>query len=230
MKRKLKIKDMVGFLLILFGILIIAYPQLKRHYYDKKQEKLLEEFLESMEAIEVIEEEKDCEDASNSFEISSYHGNSRENIAVDENKKEENKKELLEKWPVEGTLYIEKIDFKMPVLSGATKEHLDISVASIENTGKPWEGGNYAIAGHRSRTYGRHFNRLNELEVGDRIILEDRKNVKYIYEVFDKYIVDEKEISVLEDKGISEITLITCDPINQKNPPTRLIIKGKQIN
>lgn len=230
MKKLLNIRDVIGYLLIISGILIIAYPQLQSYYYDKKQEKLLEEYLQSMEVINVIEEERQAADTNlNSFPSPPTNGDNSQDAGREGEKEEKEQEELEKKWPVEATIYIEKINLIAPILSGATKEHLNISVASIENTGKPWEGNNYAVAGHRSRAFGRHFSRLNELEIGDKIIVEDRERNKYIYEVYDKFIVDKKDISVLEDRGISEITLITCEPINQKNPPTRLIVKGKKL-
>src|SRR5690606_21679810 len=128
------------------------------------------------------------------------------------------------------TLIIDKIDLKMPVLKGATPENLNISVSSIENGGRPWLGNNYAIAGHRSRTFGRHFNRLDELEINDEIVVVDFQNRKFVYQVTGKKIVDGNDISVLENRNLSEITLITCDPIYEKNPSTRLIIHGIQVN
>ena len=46
---------------------------------------------------------------------------------------------------------------------------MSLSLASIAKTGKAGAIGNYAIAGHRNLTYGKNFNRLDELAVGDLI-------------------------------------------------------------
>ncbi len=202
-----------------------AYPSMRNYYYDSKRERLLEQYIESMEAIDVIDMEENEEPPA-----CQYTG-VEQDTGMEQQGIEEGEEEGIEKvWPVEATLSIEKIDLMLPVLSGATKEHLNVSAASIENTGKPWQGNNYAVAGHRSRAFGSHFNRVNELKIGDEIVVTDSEKNRYIYEVFSKQIVDAKEISVLEDTGVSQITLITCDPPYVKNPPTRLVVKGKQIN
>ncbi|WP_026895519.1 class D sortase [Clostridiisalibacter paucivorans] len=219
-KKRYHIKDIISIILIISGVLIIAYPSLKNYYYDRKQQEIMEDYLESMAIIRNIDEKR--EDLSTELI----------NIPQDkiEKEQEEKWKELKMKWPVEASLQIDKIDLFMPIIAGATREHLNVSVSSINNTGKPWKGNNYAIAGHRSRSFGRHFNRLNEIEIGDEIIVVDHEHNKYIYSVFSKDIVDETEISVLEYSGTSEITLITCDPIDVTHPPTRLVIKAAQIN
>ena len=228
MKNRSYIKNVLAITLIVIGSAIILYPNLRDFYYDIKQQEIKNNYIKSMSAIRAI-------DGDTNQDIDSI----KENIIEEDESLEdqtvqqsENKKmlELDKKWPVEATLIIEKIDLLMPILKGATKEHLNVSIASINNTGKPWEGNNYAIAGHRSRKYGRHFNRLNELEIDDEISVVDTKNNEFIYRVFSKEIVSENEISVLENRNKSEITLITCDPINVKNPPTRLVVKAIQIN
>ncbi len=58
----------------------------------------------------------------------------------------------------------------------------------MENTGVLGETGNYAIAGHRNHTYGKNFNRLEELEQGDIIYASDNEN-QYKYTVVDKLYV-----------------------------------------
>ena len=71
---------------------------------------------------------------------------------------------------MQGVLTIKKIDLKIPVLKEDTEENLNISVAHVAGTSGPGEVGNYVIAGHRMRAYGRHFNRLHEVTVGDEIV------------------------------------------------------------
>lgn len=124
-----------------------------------------------------------------------------------------------------GILIIDKIDLTLPILHGATDEHLKIGAGHLTSTPTIHEIGNTAIAAHRSYTYGRQFNRLDELESGDSIIVETNVN-HYEYIVVDKLIVDPTDVSVLEhNKDISVLTLITCDPI--KNPTHRLIVQAE---
>ncbi|WP_248924314.1 class D sortase [Paenibacillus hamazuiensis] len=128
---------------------------------------------------------------------------------------------------VEGVLVIDKINLKLPILKGATAKNMKISVASIENTGRPGAVGNYAIAGHRNLTYGKNFNRLDEVEAGD-IVEVDAGGRNYRYKVEEKLYVLPKEVWVLKGNGKDrEITLITCHPM--ENPTHRIAVKGKLI-
>ncbi|GGE62998.1 class D sortase [Priestia taiwanensis] len=123
-------------------------------------------------------------------------------------------------------LEIPKIDLKMPVLEGSTKENLRKSITTIKKEQQVGEG-NYAIAGHRSFTYGKHFNRLPELEVGDEVkVIYQQK--EYVYRIKSKELVLPTDVQVIEDKeSKKEVTLVTCHPM--KNPTHRLIIQGELI-
>lgn len=213
-------KKIMGCLLIVFGISLLAFPTIKEKYYDYKQEKIMNEWEEAMKAVETY-------DINEEFIETDLSVNK---ISVQEQEKSDTKKENND-WiktyienNMEGVLKIKKIDFYQPILTGATEENLNISVATIENTGQMGRVGNYCIAGHRNRTYGRNFNRLDELEKGDIIEVSNRKET-YIYEVKEKMIVKPEEIWVLKgnDKD-HEITLITCD--YSSKPTVRLIVKG----
>jgi sortase A len=124
-------------------------------------------------------------------------------------------------------LGIPKIDLKMPVLEGATKNNLQKSVTTIKEEQRVGEG-NYAIAGHRSFTYGKHFNRLPEVEVGDEIKVFSKKK-EYVYRITSKELVLPTDVHVIEDKeNKKEVTLVTCHPM--KNPTHRLIVQGELID
>ena len=193
MKRKI-----IGSIVVIIGLITLAYPKTSELYYTYEQDKIMEEWEQSMLNI------------SSSEEI------------------EPSEKELSKEYSegeMQGTLKIDKIDLKLPILTRATHENLLTSLASIDDTGNPGQVGNYAVAGHRNLTYGRNFNRLEEVEVGDEIDFSDGEN-QYKYKVSEKLYVLPDEISVLDgnDKD-KEISLVTCHPMG--NPTHRLIIKGK---
>jgi sortase A len=129
----------------------------------------------------------------------------------------------------ESILVIEKLDFIQPVIEHATVAHLNLSVSSLTSNHKPWTDGNYAIAGHRSLTDGLHFNSLDQLEVGDKVIVVDENLVKYTYLLEEKMIVHKSDLTSLESTRQRQITLITCDPFGEKNPENRLILKGRLL-
>lgn len=125
-----------------------------------------------------------------------------------------------------GILKISKIDLKTPVVEGATQDDIRYAVGHLPSSGSVDDLGkdnqNFAIAGHRSYTYGQFFNRLDELKKGNKIILNTKER-KFTYKVFKKKIIKPTDVEVVKPiKGKSIITLITCHPKNSNKQ--RLVI------
>ncbi|MCT4544167.1 MAG: class D sortase [Vallitalea sp.] len=134
------------------------------------------------------------------------------------------KTEIKQKPKAVAVIKIDKIDVNLPIANGIDLETLKYSIGYMPGSGKFGEIGNAVLAGHRSHTYGVFFNRLNELENDDKIIITI-KDKEYVYTVYEKKIVEPDDISVM--KGSSKykvITLITCDPVI--GATHRLIIHG----
>lgn len=111
------------------------------------------------------------------------------------------------------------------MVEGATQESLKLGSGIVVPDRMPGEVGNFVLASHRSLTFGRHYNRLDELEVGDSIDLETSDQI-HTYTVESKFIVTPDDLSVLEqNEEDSELTLITCEPIDTATH--RLIVKAK---
>lgn len=123
-------------------------------------------------------------------------------------------------------LRIPKINLKLPVMAGASQVNLKIGAGWMKETTAIGEKGNTAIAAHRSYTRGRFFNRLDEVAVGDEIVIvKDGQELKY--SVFNVVVVEPTDVSVLRGKKSEEIvTLITCTPI--KVATHRLIVQAKR--
>ena len=68
-----------------------------------------------------------------------------------------------------GVLIIEKINLRMIIMDGVDEETLRVAAGRMPETGNFDEIGNVVLAGHRNYTFGKYFNRLDELEPGDRI-------------------------------------------------------------
>lgn len=224
-------KKLLSIICILLGIVLVFYPTAKDRYESYQQQKLLKQWQENLLAIEEVVPEpignEVAEDLGNSPAPTT---DTAPSTGIPTPKPTATGKTAVQKYMekhVEGVLSIEKIKLKLPVLKNATQKNLALSLASIARTGKPGAVGNYAVAGHRDFTYGKNFNRLNELEIGD-IVEVDTGKEQYKYEVSDKRYVLPTEVEVLKGNGKdSEITLVTCHPM--KNPTHRLIIKGKLI-
>lgn len=210
------IKRALPVLFIIAGLILLFYPKLTEMVQQAEQEKLAREWQDSLQQISVVDD-REASENQESIEVEAAGG-----AGTPERPPTKSEGEL------EVMLAIPKIDLKLPVLHGATKENLRTTLASIEHTGRPGEIGNFAVAGHRNRTYGRNFNRLDELAVGDAIEVDAGTRV-FKYEVTEKLIVKPEEVWVLESDGKNkEITLVTCHPM--VNPTHRLIIKGKIIS
>lgn len=122
-------------------------------------------------------------------------------------------------------LYIPTIELNAPVLPKTTKEYLNIALTQIKKNQVPGQG-NFTIAGHNSSVYGRHFNRLHEVKIGDEIQLIDGENV-FTYQVDSKKVIAPSEVDVLNDHpNKNEITLITCTVAGTK----RLAVKGHRTS
>ena len=206
MKRKI-----IPVIIRLTGVSRLLYPWLAERYDNYQQQRLAEIWQQSLASVEDNEAGQQQE---NNAEVEDREKGRRE---------EATKREAYVKRNMDGMLKIEKINLDLPILKEATEKNLITSVASM--TGKAGEKGNYAIAGHRNRTYGRNFNRLDEVVVGD-LIEVDAGKAQFKYIVTEKLYVKPEEVWVLNSNQVDkEITLVTCHPMVK--PTHRLIIKGK---
>jgi sortase A len=123
----------------------------------------------------------------------------------------------------------------IPVYDGAAsdKGKLAAGVLHLQETGFPWEAeANVYIAGHRLG-YPRTksflvFWHLDKMRRGDRVVLEDAKGRRYVYEVFDKRVVGPRHVSVKKPiDGKNIVTLQTCTLPNYKR---RLIVQAELIS
>jgi sortase A len=96
------------------------------------------------------------------------------------------------------------------VIQGVTLADLKRGPGHYPETPMPGQPGNAAIAGHRT-TYGAPFNRINELDPGDEILVTTVQGA-FHYEVSDQLIVSPSEVGVLDDFGDNRLTLTACHP------------------
>lgn len=112
-----------------------------------------------------------------------------------------------------GTLIIPAIDFQMPVIADATAANLNKAPSLMKSAQMPGEFGNAVISGHRMYEFGSHFNRLDELKIGDPIHLHS-SGKEFVFEVQQITVVDPTEIWItLGDQREARLTLFACTPI-----------------
>ena len=71
-----------------------------------------------------------------------------------------------------------------------------LGAGHYEGTAMPGGLGNFAVAGHRT-TYAKPFNRVEELQVGDPLIIRTTDNIWYVYRVTSTEIVDPSNVGVI---------------------------------
>lgn len=147
---------------------------------------------------------------------------------VYENVQKENNKEIpyieYEGYQVIGTVKIPKINIEYPILIESTKDSLKKSIARFGDN-EVNEIGNLCLAGH-NYIDGSMFGKINQLEKEDQIYISDLYGNEVSYKIFNKYITNPNDDTVLEsvNKEKREITLITCINGNKD----RLIIKARE--
>ncbi len=109
-------------------------------------------------------------------------------------------------------LKIPKISLEEAVREGDSKDVLSSALCHLEKTAYPGNTGNCCISGHRNYVFGKYFNRLDEIEVGDLVELETIDNT-YIYQVYETLVVEPDDVKVLDSTEQKTLTLITCTPL-----------------
>ncbi len=121
-----------------------------------------------------------------------------------------------------GIIRIPKIGLDRVVIQGIGVPDLRKGPGHYPATPLPGQLGNAAIAGHRT-TYGAPFNRIDELAVGDPILIQTL-NGTYRYTVTQQLVVSPKEVSVLDATAQATLTLTTCNP--KFSASQRLVVKA----
>jgi sortase A len=105
---------------------------------------------------------------------------------------------------------IPAIDVDKIVVEGVTVSDLKRGPGHYPDSPLPGQPGNAAIAGHRT-TYGAPFNRIDELEIGDEILITTLQG-SFTYEVREQLIVAPDQVEVLDEFGDDRLTLTACHP------------------
>jgi sortase A len=236
----------LAYVLILLGLGLMLYPSFNHWYEDYKQQKLLHS-LEQTEPMTIYPEPASSKSVANQInqlfeadDTAAVQLPNQDIAAPTSETKTIKKVELSAKEPILkpviqkkasvtpkpeaiGILQIDMINLKLPVVEGIRKQDLEIAPGHIPGTALPGQIGNAVIAGHHSYSYGRMFNRLEELKIGDAVKVKVGRKT-YVYTIIVKKMVEPGDISVLSyNKTDTILTLITCDADGKR----RLILQAK---
>ncbi|WP_425426916.1 class E sortase [Asanoa hainanensis] len=128
-------------------------------------------------------------------------------------------------------LYIPALGQQWVVVDGVTQADIRYAPGHYPDTALPGQIGNFSVAGHRNRAT---FWRLDELDNGDSIVVEDKKNW-YIYHVVKTRIVKPTQVEVVAPVPMlpgskptkAMVTLTTCNP--KFDNYQRLIVHGELV-
>lgn len=130
---------------------------------------------------------------------------------------------VTKKDPVQGILRIPRLRIEVPIFDGTDDLTLNRGVGRIIGTPPLGSSGNTGIAGHRDG----FFRGLKDILVGDDIeIIADRK--AFHYQVNGTQIVSPNDVSVLADRFVPSLTLVTCYPFYfVGDAPQRFIVSAQ---
>lgn len=111
------------------------------------------------------------------------------------------------------------------VVEGTDTANLRKGPGHYPETPLPGQPGTTAIAGHRT-TYGAPFREIDQLERGQRIVLDTPRG-RFIYRVESTKIVDDSDLSVLDRVGYRRLVLSACHPLY--SAAQRVIAFARQV-
>jgi LPXTG-site transpeptidase (sortase) family protein len=125
-----------------------------------------------------------------------------------------------------GLIEIPRLGVRAVVREGADDKTLARAVGLVPGGAYPGETGNTILAAHRDT----FFRPLRKIRVDDRIRVVVPPDT-YEYRVSSLKIVSPEETSVLQSRGVEELTLVTCYPFTFVGPaPDRFIVHAVREN
>jgi sortase A len=110
-----------------------------------------------------------------------------------------------------GRIRIPSIGADYVVIEGTEESDLQRGPGHYDYTAFPGQGKTIGIAGHRT-TYGAPFNKINEIDDGDEVILEMPYGT-FTYRVTGHDIVDPTDVDIVDETGRERLVLTACHPL-----------------
>lgn len=236
-------KKYASWILIAAGLIIIGIAVFQEVSTIYNQRKLLDEYNEYVNILKNMKDSEIEAEAMNLTEeldigietnIQNTENSSKETgtekpevetkqTQIESALKEKTEREkFFENKVISGLVEIPKININSVILEGTDDSALKYAVGHYPGLGSPGKG-NYVLLGHRNYVYGHFFRNLDDLEVGDEVIIT-KDTETYTYVVYESFVVKPEEVWVLEQTTDSIVTMITCTPIGTYTD--RLIVRG----
>jgi len=117
-----------------------------------------------------------------------------------------------------GILEIPSIDLRLPIWEETNSVSLRYGAGHYVASVRPGQVGNCSILGHHMRAYGSIFNRLEEVEPGDEVIITNLRGYTFTYIIDETLVIDPDELGDYIRGGITDerqVTLVTCTYTSQ---------------
>lgn len=133
---------------------------------------------------------------------------------------------LLEAGAATGIIKIPSIGVDQVFVSGTQVPDLKKGPGIWEYGAFPGTPGNATISGHRT-TYGGPFRHIDQLKIGDQIIVSVAGQPDAVFEVRGSLIVEPSRVQVTENTPGVRLTLTTCEPVG--SDAERLVVQAELI-
>ena len=216
----MKRNKIIFIIILLFsGMLIIAYPYLINRLYNNKVEKQKQVFNsivckgEDRKKQALYQELKRINDT--------LFNEKQKNLSGEEAYKKANIN--LKLYGIQdnviGYISIPRMKVDLPILLGANEENMKKGAVHLTETSYPigGENTNCVIAAHRGYANASMFRKIEEVEIGDKVYIENFRE-KLIYEVVQLRIIAPSDIGqILIREGKDMVTLVTCHPYRKNS-------------
>ena len=216
------IMRLAGVLLIAAAVVLFFWQDIREHFTDRVNDRVIEAFQNGDDEVEVNSVE--------SF-ITGIEPDTSANTEVEEEDNLEARGINISD-DMAGILNIDSADISEPLYYGPVTESKMRNGISFVHEDDHLDMQNIPISGHRVEGAGIRFNYLDRAEIGDTIKLVTREDVRE-YEITEIFNVEPSQVEVMDQNGDSpqELTLITCDSYNPETLlfEERMIVKAEII-
>ncbi|WP_049690300.1 class C sortase [Anaerococcus jeddahensis] len=221
-KKKFKI---LGFILIIFGLITLAFPFSRRIYSNIENKQNIQRVIEAQKKDEkfdqVEEKAKEYNEIVKKSDISMVDPFTSKNLGsvnILDNQDE-----------IFAYLVIPKINVNLPIFLDASYDHMLKGVGQVSGTSIPVGGKSTrsVLAGHRGWWTDIFLLYVNDLVEGDRFYIK-RGEKTLTYEVFSKEVIspyDWEKLTVVDGEDI--VTILTCTPYPAFTH--RLLINARRV-
>lgn len=218
MKLRRRWLGLLAVALIAAGIAALLLPQGNQIRYQRKAEKLLDEYYgnieESMEEAEKILLLKRIRDYNQTLYES---GQAELKDPFSYEQVDFSLMELGFKEELVGSLKIPKLGINLPVYLGANEANLEKGAAHLTYTSIPvgGENTNAVIAAHRNIAAANMLNKVDKLTLGDKVYIENFYETLAYKVIGIEIILPDDVDKILIQPGRDMLTLLTCHPKGQ---------------